>query len=140
MSWPADPERPSTWTRSDICCTDAHESCVSTNMVDLIVPDTPAHQSACSPGSIGLPLVLRQQARLFPNKTAFEYVGTFAEEQDRITFAELEQEAIHIAAELQRIEATEQQPALLVYPAGLEFVAAFLGCMMAGAVPIAAPL
>jgi len=140
MSWPADPERPSTWTRSDICCTDAHESCVSTNRVDLIVPDTPAHQSTCSPGSIGLPLVLRQQARLFPNKTAFEYVGTFAEERDQITFAELAQEAGHIAAELRRIEATEQQPALLVYPAGLEFVAAFLGCMMAGAVPIAAPL
>ncbi|NUQ61201.1 MAG: AMP-binding protein [Pirellulales bacterium] len=54
-----------------------------------------------------------------------------------LTFAELFERAKAIAATLQR----RIQPGdrvLLVYPAGLEFIAAFLGCVSAGVLPVPA--
>jgi acyl-CoA synthetase (AMP-forming)/AMP-acid ligase II len=108
--------------------------------IDLIVPSASAHRDSGDADWISLPGLLRDRARLSPNKIAFEYVGTVAEQRDQITFAELEQEAGRIAAEVRLIQENEGQPVLLVYPADLEFIAAFLGCLMAGAVPAAAPL
>lgn len=140
MLWRADPEKCWIWTRSDVAHRLGPTKPSAEMMADLIGPGAPVHQSLSVPGCNSLPAVVRSRARLSPNKISFEYVGTFAEEQDQITFAELEQEASLIAAELQLTQDIEGQPALLIYPAGLEFIAAFLGCMMAGVVPIAVPL
>jgi acyl-CoA synthetase (AMP-forming)/AMP-acid ligase II len=84
--------------------------------------------------------VLAAHVRRAPDKVAFEFVSNLAEERDTITFAELEKEADIIAAALRQVPASAGAPALLLYQAGLEFVAAFLGCLMAGVVPIPAPL
>jgi acyl-CoA synthetase (AMP-forming)/AMP-acid ligase II len=52
-----------------------------------------------------------------------------------LTYAELERRARAIAAELQqRGDAGDR--ALLLYPSGLDFVAAFFGCLFAGMIPV----
>ncbi|MEO1802273.1 MAG: AMP-binding protein, partial [Cyanobacteria bacterium J06629_2] len=55
--------------------------------------------------------------------------------KDRLTYKELEQKAKAIAIEL--ISRNLQgERVLLVFPAGLEFIAAFLGCLYAGAIAV----
>ena len=77
--------------------------------------------------------VLRQRASQFPSRVAFVYedeAGTV----DRWTYRELEQRSLAVGAWVaQHCEAGDR--ALLVFPSGLEFVAAFLGCMAAGVLP-----
>src|SRR5690242_13682266 len=65
---------------------------------------------------------------------------TFLDERDgesQITYAELDRRARMIAARLQ-LELKPGDRALLVYPAGLEFISAFFGCMYAGVVAVPA--
>lgn len=54
-----------------------------------------------------------------------------------ITFGELDRRARAIASRLQ-LELSPGDRALLVYPAGLEFISAFLGCLYAGVVAVPA--
>jgi acyl-CoA synthetase (AMP-forming)/AMP-acid ligase II/acyl carrier protein len=54
-----------------------------------------------------------------------------------ITFGELDRRARIIAARLQ-LELSPGDRALLVYPSGLEFIAAFFGCMYAGVIAVPA--
>ncbi|MCI0333498.1 MAG: AMP-binding protein [Planctomycetes bacterium] len=80
--------------------------------------------------------LLAGQAAEQPDRMAF----AFLDERDgatQITFAELERRARAIAARLQ-LELRPGDRALLVYPAGLEFIAAFFGCMYAGVVAVPA--
>jgi acyl-CoA synthetase (AMP-forming)/AMP-acid ligase II/acyl carrier protein len=65
---------------------------------------------------------------------------TFLDERDgesQITYAELDRSARMIAARLQ-LELKPGDRALLVYPAGLEFISAFFGCLYAGVVAVPA--
>ncbi|MFI0723207.1 fatty acyl-AMP ligase [Streptomyces sp. NPDC021224] len=57
----------------------------------------------------------------------------------RLTYAQLDTEARRIASWLQRKGAAGGQ-VLLLYPSGLEFVKAFVGCLYAGSVAVPAPL
>lgn len=57
----------------------------------------------------------------------------------RLTYAQLDAEARRIASWLQSRGASGGQ-VLLLYPSGLEFVKAFVGCLYAGAVAVPAPL
>ncbi|MGW5354257.1 fatty acyl-AMP ligase [Streptomyces sp. NPDC004031] len=57
----------------------------------------------------------------------------------RLTYAQLDAEARRIASWLQRKGAAGGQ-VLLLYPSGLEFVKAFVGCLYAGSVAVPAPL
>ena len=59
------------------------------------------------------------------------------EDESDLTFAGLDLRARAIAAALQRLGAGGQR-ALLLYPPGLEFVAAFFGCLYAGVVAVPA--
>jgi acyl-CoA synthetase (AMP-forming)/AMP-acid ligase II len=64
----------------------------------------------------------------------------FLDERDgesQITYAELDRRARMIAARLQ-LELEPGGRALLVYPAGLEFISAFFGCLYAGVVAVPA--
>jgi acyl-CoA synthetase (AMP-forming)/AMP-acid ligase II/acyl carrier protein len=80
--------------------------------------------------------LLRGQAAEHGERQAYVYLNEdFPESQ--LTFAELEQKARAIAARLQQ-EMSPGDRALLVYPAGLEFVAAFFGCLFAGVVAVPA--
>jgi acyl-CoA synthetase (AMP-forming)/AMP-acid ligase II/acyl carrier protein len=80
--------------------------------------------------------LLAGQAAEQPDRIAF----TFLDDRDGatdITFGELERRARTIAARLQ-LELNPGDRALLVFPAGLEFIAAFFGCMYAGVVAVPA--
>src|ERR1044071_6995617 len=74
--------------------------------------------------------LLASQAAAQPDKGAY----LFLDDRDglsEITYVELDRRARMIAARLQ-LELKPGDRALLVYPAGLEFISAFFGCLYAG--------
>jgi acyl-CoA synthetase (AMP-forming)/AMP-acid ligase II/acyl carrier protein len=80
--------------------------------------------------------LLRGQAGADPDGAAY----VFLDERDglsEITFGELDLRARAIATRLQ-LELRAGDRALLVYPAGLEFISAFFGCLYAGIVAVPA--
>jgi acyl-CoA synthetase (AMP-forming)/AMP-acid ligase II/acyl carrier protein len=80
--------------------------------------------------------LLAGQAAEQPDRTAF----MFLDDRDgvsEITYGELDRRARAIAARLQ-LELRPGDRALLVFPAGLEFISAFFGCMYAGVVAVPA--
>lgn len=68
-------------------------------------------------------------------------VYTFSQDQDteseRLTYEELDQKARAIAASIQSIVATGSR-VMLVYPPGLDYIAAFFGCLYASVVAVPA--
>ncbi len=80
--------------------------------------------------------LLSQRADQFPDRVAFVFEGEDGQ-CDRWTYRKLDERARAIAAWLvQRAEVGER--VLLVYPAGLEFIAAYFGCIYAGVLPVPA--
>jgi acyl-CoA synthetase (AMP-forming)/AMP-acid ligase II/acyl carrier protein len=80
--------------------------------------------------------LLSGQAADQPDATAY----AFLDDRDgttQITFGELDRRARVIAARLQ-LELNPGDRALLVYPAGLEFISAFFGCIYAGVIAVPA--
>ena len=84
--------------------------------------------------------MLRHRAYCQPNDTAFTYLVDGESEQNDITYAELDRQARAIAAWLESRDLGGER-ALLLYPAGTDFIAAFFGCVYAGvvAVPVYPP-
>ncbi len=84
--------------------------------------------------------LLRHRARCQPDATAFVYLVDGEHEQVELTYKELDRQARAIAAWMKEWD-LEGERALLLYPAGLEFIAAFFGCLYAGvvAVPVYPP-
>ena len=82
--------------------------------------------------------LLRRQADRLGDALAFAFLEDGREEGDRVSFSQLDAEARAIAGWLrQNHEAGER--ALLLFPAGLDFVRAFFGCLYAGLIAIPAP-
>jgi acyl-CoA synthetase (AMP-forming)/AMP-acid ligase II len=75
-----------------------------------------------------------------PEQRIFTFLLDGEEEADHLTHAVLDERARSIAAQLQSHRAAGER-ALLLYPAGLEFIAAFFGCLYSGviAVPLPSP-
>lgn len=72
-----------------------------------------------------------------PVDTAFRFLLDGEQKASSLTFAQLERDALAVAAAL--VERTEPgDRALLLYPRGLDFIAAFLGCVYAGVVAVPA--
>lgn len=84
--------------------------------------------------------LLRTRAETHGSRLAFTYLKDGEEPEDAWTYRELDRRARQVAAALQEIGA-EGDRAILVYPPGLPFVAAFFGCLYARriAVPISPP-
>lgn len=84
--------------------------------------------------------LLRHRQRCQGDDNAFIYLVDGENEQVAITYRELDRQARAIGAWLQS-QGLAGERALLLYPAGLEFVAAFFGCLYAGvvAVPVYPP-
>ncbi len=82
--------------------------------------------------------VLRDRARRQRDAEGYLFLAQGEEASERLTWGELDRRARTIAARLTGIGA---ERALLLYPPGLEFVAAFFGCLYAGtaAVPTYPP-
>jgi acyl-CoA synthetase (AMP-forming)/AMP-acid ligase II len=87
--------------------------------------------------------VLKQRAASQAEDTAYIFLKDGEKKAVKLTYQELEQQARAIATRLQEIISPGAR-ALLIYPysAGLEFIAAFFGCLYAGivAVPCHPPL
>lgn len=83
--------------------------------------------------------LLRWRALHEPDKLAYSYIVDGKSEEVQLSYGELDRKARAIAARLHSLMDKGQQ-ALLLYPAGLEFVAAFFGCLYAGAVAVPACL
>lgn len=84
---------------------------------------------------VSLVNLLRYQATVRTDQCAFIFLQEGETETGRLTYQELDTQAQAIATYLQ----TFAQPgdrALLLYPSGLEFIAAFFGCLYAGVIPI----
>lgn len=83
---------------------------------------------------------LQSRAAEAPQRRAYEFLPDDAGEPTTLSYGELARAADAVAAQLlERCERGDR--AILVYPPGLEFVVAFLGCLRAGvvAVPVHAP-
>ncbi|MEP7308320.1 MAG: AMP-binding protein, partial [Acidobacteriota bacterium] len=84
--------------------------------------------------------VLRRHAADRPAQTAFTFLANGETEADALSYAQLDRHARAVAVLLQARTRIGDR-ALLIYPPGLDFVCAFMGCLYAGvlAVPIYPP-
>jgi len=81
--------------------------------------------------------LLRYRAQNQSDCTAYTFLQDGETEVGRLTYQELDRQAQGIAARLQSLDVTGSR-ALLLYPPGLEFIAAFFGCLYAGVVAVPA--
>jgi 8-amino-7-oxononanoate synthase len=81
--------------------------------------------------------LLRHRAAHQADDTAFHYLIDGETEEIAWTYAELDRRVRIIAAWLQSL-GLQGERALLLYPAGLDFIAAFFGCVYAGVVAVPA--
>jgi acyl-CoA synthetase (AMP-forming)/AMP-acid ligase II/alkylation response protein AidB-like acyl-CoA dehydrogenase/acyl carrier protein len=73
------------------------------------------------------------------DSAAWVYLGDGEDVKDELTFGELDRQARAIAARLQGLGAAGDS-AILLYPPGLEFISAFLGCLYAGVIAVPLPV
>lgn len=81
--------------------------------------------------------ILRDRALSQPQQIGYTFLADGETESGHLTYETLDRQARAIAACMQALGATGSQ-ALVVYPyhAGLEFIAAFFGCLYAGVVAV----
>ena len=88
-------------------------------------------------GAVTLGEVLRARAAERPERVAFTFLADGEAEGGRLTYGELDRRASAIAAALAG-SVRPGERALLLYPPGLDFIAAFFGCLYAGVVAVPA--
>ena len=88
-------------------------------------------------GPSNLVALLRHRASHQANDRAFTYLVDGEDEELQLSYQELDRQARAVAARLQAMN-LEGQRALLLYPAGLDFIVAFFGCLYAGVVAVPA--
>ncbi|MDK2408675.1 fatty acyl-AMP ligase [Aphanizomenon sp. PH219] len=81
--------------------------------------------------------ILDQKASQSPEKLAYIFLKNRENQEQTITYQQLSQISKRIAARLQSL-IPPGAIALLLYPQGLEFIAAFLGCLSAGIIAVPA--
>lgn len=81
--------------------------------------------------------LLRDRAASLPTQQAYTFLADGQTESGDLTYQQLDSQACAIAAQLQT-QITPGDRVLVVYPysAGLEFIAAFFGCLYAGAIAV----
>lgn len=81
--------------------------------------------------------VLRYRTQKQPEQTAYVFLDRGETEANQLTYQQLDEQAKAIAATLQQ-RTQPGERALLLYPPGLDFITAFLGCLYAGVVAVPA--
>lgn len=81
--------------------------------------------------------LLRRRAVEQPERLAYTFLTDGETAEVHVTYGELDRQAHAIGAHLQHLGAAGER-VLLLYPAGLEYIAAFFGCLYAGAVAVPA--
>ncbi|MDI3287042.1 type I polyketide synthase [Polyangium sp. 15x6] len=89
-------------------------------------------------GSRTLVDLLCWRAEQLCDRTAFTAITDGEHEEDSVSYAELDRRARAIATQLQSRGASGER-ALLLYPPGVDFIAAFFGCLYANVIAIPAP-
>jgi acyl-CoA synthetase (AMP-forming)/AMP-acid ligase II len=79
--------------------------------------------------------LLRWRASCQPEQRAYTFLPDGETEEVSLTYGELDRQARAIGAMLQDLGATGER-ALLFFPPGLEYIAAFFGCLYAGVVAV----
>ena len=79
--------------------------------------------------------LVRWRARQQPERRVYTFLIDGELEGDHLTYADLDREAQTIGALLQRY-VKKGECVLLIYPSGLEFIAAFFGCLYAGVIAV----
>jgi acyl-CoA synthetase (AMP-forming)/AMP-acid ligase II len=82
--------------------------------------------------------MLRQRAHRSPERAAYVFLHNGETEEARLRIGEVDRRARVVAAALQRLHAKGER-ALLLYPTGAEFVAAFFGCLYSGVIAVPMP-
>jgi acyl-CoA synthetase (AMP-forming)/AMP-acid ligase II len=82
--------------------------------------------------------LLRGRAQQTPDAHAYTFLADGKTESPPLTYGELDRQARAIGALLQQYQARGER-ALLLYPQGLEVLAAFCGCLYAGVIAIPVP-
>ncbi|MDB9513161.1 choline/carnitine O-acyltransferase [Kamptonema animale CS-326] len=82
--------------------------------------------------------LLRYRALHQRDRMAYTFLQDGRKEAGSLNYEQLDRRARAIAAQLQSLNAKGER-ALLLYPQGLEFIAAFCGCLYAGAIAIPVP-
>src|SRR5215216_7865875 len=78
--------------------------------------------------------LLRERGQTEPDRLAYRFLAGDAESK-QITYAELNEHAQTIASILQDLAARGER-ALLLYPPGFDYVAAFFGCLLADVIAV----
>jgi acyl-CoA synthetase (AMP-forming)/AMP-acid ligase II len=86
-----------------------------------------------------LPDLLHLRATEQPHRVAYRFLQDGVYESAQISYGELERRASAIATTLQT-KTCPGSRALLLYPPGLDFIAAFFGCLYAGVIAVPAYL
>jgi acyl-CoA synthetase (AMP-forming)/AMP-acid ligase II len=81
--------------------------------------------------------ILRNRAMERPHQTIYNFLVDGETEEISLTYGQLEQKAKAIAAYLQSV-CSPQDRVLLLFPAGLDYITAFFGCLYAGVIAIPA--
>ncbi len=94
--------------------------------------------SAAATLSVQDTLALR--ASLHPDRTLFTWLDDAGKEQQQLSYQTLYRQACSVASQLEEISSPGDR-VVLFFPQGLEFIATFLGCLIAGriAVPVNMP-
>ena len=79
--------------------------------------------------------ILRWRAKHQPHRLAYRFLKDGESEEVVVTYEELDRRAYAIAAMLQATTKTGDR-ALLLFPAGLNFIAAYFGSLYAGVIAI----
>jgi acyl-CoA synthetase (AMP-forming)/AMP-acid ligase II len=85
----------------------------------------------------GLLEVLERRAAVHPDRLAYTFLVDGEKEEAQLTYAELDRRVRAVARFLSREGATGKR-ALLLFPPGLDYIVAFLGCLRAGVTAVPA--
>lgn len=99
-----------------------------------LLPPEMLSPGANAPGENWVDFFRRRVAQ-HPAKRAVTFLENGETEAGHLTFAQLDRRAQSVAARLQAVGACDER-VLLIFASGLDFVAAFLGCLYAGAVAV----
>src|SRR5258706_2650191 len=83
---------------------------------------------------LSVPAMLQRRAILHPDTIAITYLKA-DDVRECLTYGDLDRKARGIAVWL-LANGSKGQRAMLIYPAGLDFIAAFFGCLYAGVTPV----
>jgi non-ribosomal peptide synthetase component F len=82
--------------------------------------------------------LLRRRAAQQPERVGYVFLGDDGRKEHPLTYGALDRQARAIAGQLANIGVTQDERVLLLFPPGEHFLAAFFGCLYAGAVAVPA--